>query len=57
MKGENYRKVRDNCQYEGEYIVAAHNIRDLKFNVLKKTTIDFYNESNYDYYFIKKDLV
>ena len=50
----NYRKVRDQCHYAGEYRGAAHSICNLKFNVPNEISVVFHRGSNYDYYFIIK---
>ena len=55
MKKKKYCKVRDHCQYTGEYRGAAHNICNLKYSLPKKGPITFHNGFNYDYYFIKKE--
>ena len=55
-KDEKYRKVWDHCYYADEYRGAAHNICNLKNSVSKETFIVFHNGSNYDYYFIIKEL-
>ena len=49
-------KVRNHCHYTGEYRGVVHNICNLKQSVPKKIHMAFYNESNYDYHFIIKDL-
>ena len=54
-KSINYQKVRDHCHYTGRYRGAAHNICNLKFNLLKINVV-FRNASNYDYHFIIKEL-
>ena len=53
----NYQKVRDHCHYTGKYRGAAHSICNLKFNVPNELPVVFPNGSNYDYYFITKELV
>ena len=50
MKDKQYRKVRDHCNYTGEYRGAAHSIRSFKFSITNKIFIFFHNESNYDYH-------
>ena len=57
LKDKKYCKVRDHCQYRGEYIGAAHSICNLKYSVPKRIPIAFHNGSNYDYHFIIKKLV
>ena len=56
MKDKKYCKVRDYCHYSGEYRDATHSICNLKYRVSKKIPIGFHNGSNYDYYFIIKEL-
>ena len=55
-KDKNYRKVRNQCRYTGKYRGAAHSIYNLKFDVPNETPVAFHNSSNYDYYFIVKEL-
>ena len=55
-KSIKYRKVRDHCHYTGKYRDAAHGIHNFKFNVRYEIPIVFHNGSNYDYYFIIKEL-
>ena len=49
-------KVRDHCHYTGNFITAAHNICNLRYNVPKKIRIVFHNGSTYDYHFVIKKL-
>ena len=56
MKEKNNRKVRDHCHYTGDYRGAALSICNVKYSVPKKIAIAFHNGSNYDYYFIIKEL-
>ena len=56
LKNKNYQKVRNHCHYAGKYTDAAHRICNLKFNVRNKIPVVFNNSSNYDYYFIIKEL-
>ena len=56
LKDKKYRKARDHCHYTGQYRGAAHSICNLKNSAPKKIPIVFYNGSNYDYHFIKKEL-
>ena len=55
-KNKNYPKVRDcrlfTCKYKG----AAESISNFRFNETNKICETFYNESNFDYYFIIKEL-
>ena len=55
-KDKKYSKGRDHYYYTGEYRGAAHNIYNLKYSILKETTMIFYNKSNCDYHFIIKEL-
>ena len=55
-KDKKHRKVRDHRHYIGEYRGAAHSICKLKYGVLEGISIDFRNESNYDYHLIIKEL-
>ena len=56
MKDKKFCKVRNRCHYTGEYRRAIHSIWNLKYNVPQKIPIVFDNRSNYDYYFIIKEL-
>ena len=56
MKDTKYCKVRDHSRYTGEYRGATHSTCNLKYRVPKKIRIAFYNEPNYDYDFIMKEL-
>ena len=56
VKDTKYCKVRYHCHYTGEYRGALHSICSLKYSVPKKILIAFHNGSNYDYYFIIKEL-
>ena len=56
MKDKKYHKVRDHFNYTGEYRGATHSICNLKYSVPAKILIVFHNGSNYDYYFIIKEL-
>ena len=53
---KNHRKVRDNWNYTGKYRGAAHSICILKFDVPNEIPVVFHNGSNYDCYFIIKEL-
>ena len=55
-KIKKYCKVRDHCHYAGEYRGAVNYIYNLKNSVPEKIQIAFHNGSNYDYYFIIKEL-
>ena len=41
----------------GNFIAAAHNICNLRYNIPKKIPIAFHNGSTYDYHFVIKKLV
>ena len=56
MKDKKYCKVRDHCHYTEEYRGPVHSICNLKHNVPKRNPIVFHNGSNYDYYFVIKEL-
>ena len=56
FKNKNYQKVRDLCHYTNKYRGTAHSICNLKFNVPNEIAVVFHNGSNYDYYFILKEL-
>ena len=55
-KDKKYLKVRDCCNYTGEYRGAAHSICNLKYSVSKEIPVVFYNGSNYDYHFFIEEL-
>ena len=55
-KNINYRKVRDHCHYTGKYRVATHSVCNLKFYVPNEISVVFHSASNYNYYFIIKEL-
>ena len=56
MEDEKYGKVRDHCNYTGEYRDAVHSICDLEYSVTKNIPIAFQNGSNYGYHFIIREL-
>ena len=56
LKDEKYCKVRDHCDYAGEYRGAARSICNLKYSVPKKVPIALHKGSNYHYHFIVKEL-
>ena len=56
-KIKNYRKDSDHRNYTGEFRGDAHSICNLKYNLPKKIPIVSQNGCNYDYHFIKKELV
>ena len=47
--------VKDHYHYIGKYRGTAQSIRNLKY-IAKEISLIFQNKSNYDYYFIKKQL-
>ena len=49
-------KPRDNFQYTAEYRGTVHSMCNLKYSIPKEITAMFYNESNYDYHLIIKEL-
>ena len=53
-KIKKYRKVRDHCDYTGEYRGDEHSTCNLKYIVPRKNCLAFHNGSNYDYHFIIK---
>ena len=55
-KDKNDRKVRYHCHYTGKYRGAVDSICNLKFNVPNEIPVVFHNSSNYDYYFVIKEL-
>ena len=56
MSDKKDRRVRDHCNYTGEYRGAVHNTCNLKYSASKKIHIAFHNGSNYDYHFNIKEL-
>ena len=52
----NHWKVRDRCQYTGEYTCAAHSICEITFGVPDEIPAVFHNGSKYNYHFITKKL-
>ena len=44
-----YQKVRNHCHYTRKFRVAAHNICNLRYKVLKEIPVVFHNGSTYDY--------
>ena len=55
-KTKKHRKIRDHCNYTGNYRGAGHSLCNLKYSVPKKIPKVFHNGSNYDYHFIKNGL-
>ena len=56
FKGKEYSKVRDHCHYAGENSGAVHTICNIKYSVIEKIPIAFYNRSNCGHHFIIKEL-
>ena len=56
MKDKTYNKAREYCHYTGEYRGTARNMWNWKYSERQKVTIFFRNGSNYDCYFIIKEL-
>ena len=56
MKDKKYCKIREHCNYAGEYRGATHIMYNVKYNVPKKISKTFHNRSNYDYHFLIKEL-
>ena len=62
FKDREYCKVRDHCHYAGENSWAVHSICNwpvhsicnIKYSVLEKIPMTFYNRCNYGYHFIIK---
>ena len=55
MRNKKYCKVRDLCNYTGQFRSTAHSIRNLKYSVRNKIPIGFHNGSNYDYHIVAKE--
>ena len=49
-------KSRDLCHYTGKYRRTVQSICNLKFNVPNDAPVAFRNGSNYDYYYIIREL-
>ena len=56
VRNQNNRKLRDHCCYSKISRSASHGTCNLRFNVANETLVVFRNGSNYDYYFIIKEL-
>ena len=56
MKDKKYLKVRDNCDYTGEYSGNGYSLCYLKYSVPKIIPIAYYNGSDFDYHFVIKEL-
>ena len=52
LNDEKYGRVRDHCDYTGEYRGVIHSIYNLKYSAPKNIPIALHNMSNYDYHFI-----
>ena len=50
-----YHKVRDDCNYTGNYRGAAHDICSLRYKTPKENPIVFHNGSTNEYHFIIKE--
>ena len=48
--------MRSHCHYTGKYRGAAHDICNLRYQILKEIPVVFHNGSTYDYHFIIKEL-
>ena len=55
LKDKKHRKIRDHCNYTGNYRGAAHSLCNLKYSVPKKIPKVFHNGSIYDYHFLLKE--
>ena len=56
VNDEKYYKVRDHCNYTGEYGGTIDSIYNLRRSIHKKFPIVLHNEFNYDYHLIIKEL-
>ena len=56
MKDKKYCKIRDHCNYTGEYRGDTLIMCNLKYNVPKNISKTFHNRSYYDYHFLIKKL-
>ena len=54
-KTKKHRKIRDHCNYTGNYRGAGHSLCNLKYSVPKKIPKVFHNGSIYDYHFLIKE--
>ena len=48
--------MRSHCHYTGKYRGAAHDICNLRYQILTEIPVVFHNGSTYDYHFIIKEL-
>ena len=55
-KDKNHRTVRYHCLYTGKYRGTSHSICNSKLKIPSEIPVVFNNGSNYDYYFIIKEL-
>lgn len=55
-KAKNYQRVGEHYHFTRKYRGTAHSLCNLRFNVLNEIPVVFHNGSNYDYYFILKEL-
>ena len=55
LNRKKYCKVRDHCNYTGEYRGAAHSICKLKYSIPKEIPVLLHNVSNNDYHLIIKN--
>ena len=53
---KNYLKVCNHYHYTGKYRGSAHSICNLRYEAAKDIPVIFYNDSNYDYHLIIKEL-
>ena len=56
LKLKNYQKVRDHCNFTGNYRGVVRSICNLGFHVPNEVPVVFHNGSNYDCHFIIKEL-
>ena len=55
-KGKSYCKVRGHWYFTGKYRCDVRSICSLRFNVPSEIPVVLHSDSNYDYYFIMKEL-
>lgn len=53
---QNYQKVRDHCRYTGKCRGTAHTIYNLIYKTPETEIPAMFHVSNYDYYFMIKEL-
>ena len=56
VRNRQNQKVRNYYRHTDKYRCAAHSIYILKFNPPNEIPLVFHNSSNYDYYYIIKEL-